>query len=731
MLREWIDEQREAESTRRRLENKATTWLDSEKKGGLLNAFDLQDAEQWRDGPDATELGVSDSLAQLMETSAAALTAQAAARRRNQMLAIAAVLLIVGLIIGALMINNRGQRDRIAIQNDAATQQAKDAAELAVRATAVAKAEIVAQDEATAALKAEANALAESQRADSEADVARKEAAIARARQLATQSESVADSELRLLLALEATDVMHSGGTLLPDVDSALRQALAIAPLASLRYEGDMDSTGRYRFLYNAAGDRLVAAIRAYDGTWRSPIRLIDTQTGHELAARNSNSNSNRYIQAAEFSDDGTYLAVTISNTVQIIDSTSGQELAKLAHPEEVGHIYFAPASSNPTVAVQSLTQPVVYLWQSLTQADPTILHHDEEIVDVDFTNSGKELQVITRSPQPSTNVPTQTLTIHTWNVLEEQEVSKLMLPYLSQIKGTEVIQNRSRLLVWTADRKHHLIDTNNGKTLATLDVGWEVPPKQVSPDETLWAVDDGAHIQLVNVSTGISTTLSHGAYAGAIAFNFDGTLLAAGDREGYVHIWDSRQGELLGEMHVDFSIGRIGLSSRGTYMYVVGDNGYELSLWRLPADWQRESPKQLNATRLNSLLWEVEFSPDGSQLLFHYRTPVLYRWDTSDGQESTWVIHDRSIQTLAFSPEGSRLVTGDRNGIVRLWQGQISGIEPEIIRLPEKPIYSNMWLAQNDQLLSETADGKLVLRSLPSAQQIGVWDEQIVWANT
>jgi WD40 repeat protein/energy-coupling factor transporter ATP-binding protein EcfA2 len=64
-LQKWIVDRKEAEQTRRRLENKAQEWLRLKKKGGLLDNVALKEVKDWLDTSDATELGYDQSLVDL------------------------------------------------------------------------------------------------------------------------------------------------------------------------------------------------------------------------------------------------------------------------------------------------------------------------------------------------------------------------------------------------------------------------------------------------------------------------------------------------------------------------------------------------------------------------------------------------------------------------------------------------------------------------------------------
>jgi len=60
MLGKWIAERRKAELTRRHLEDQTAEWQRRERTGGLLDAVELVEVEQWLASPDAADLGGGD-----------------------------------------------------------------------------------------------------------------------------------------------------------------------------------------------------------------------------------------------------------------------------------------------------------------------------------------------------------------------------------------------------------------------------------------------------------------------------------------------------------------------------------------------------------------------------------------------------------------------------------------------------------------------------------------------
>jgi formylglycine-generating enzyme required for sulfatase activity len=87
-LRQWLRELRQAEIERRRLAAKADEWLRLDRRGGLLDAAELAEAERWMASATAAILGYTEPLQLLVQASRAAITqaeqAQAAAKARER-----------------------------------------------------------------------------------------------------------------------------------------------------------------------------------------------------------------------------------------------------------------------------------------------------------------------------------------------------------------------------------------------------------------------------------------------------------------------------------------------------------------------------------------------------------------------------------------------------------------------------------------------------------------------
>jgi WD40 repeat protein len=90
---------------------------------------------------------------------------------------------------------------------------------------------------------------------------------------------------------------------------------------------------------------------------------------------------------------------------------------------------------------------------------------------------------------------------------------------------------------------------------------------------------------------------------------------------------------------------------------------------------WEHEYLHTLfnqNQTTLNGhskLVTSVAFSPDGTRIVSGSQDTTAKVWDASSGQETlTLEGHSYPVMSVAFSPDGTRIVSGSHDETVKVW---------------------------------------------------------------
>ncbi len=149
------------------------------------------------------------------------------------------------------------------------------------------------------------------------------------------------------------------------------------------------------------------------------------------------------------------------------------------------------------------------------------------------------------------------------------------------------------------------------------------------------------------------------------VAFSPDGKLLATGDAQGGLRLWQVANGKplLSWEGHTGW-VWSVAFSPDGQTL-ASGSNDQTVKLWDVHSG-QCLRTLQGHA----SSVWSVAFSPDGQTLASGSDEPTVRLWQVSNGRGlQTLQGHTGRVLAVAFSPDGQTLASGSDDRTVRLWQ--------------------------------------------------------------
>jgi WD40 repeat protein len=158
----------------------------------------------------------------------------------------------------------------------------------------------------------------------------------------------------------------------------------------------------------------------------------------------------------------------------------------------------------------------------------------------------------------------------------------------------------------------------------------------------------------------------SGGVYA--LAFNRDGSELAAGGENPTIAVWnvtsDKKVGPLIG--HTDSVFG-LAFAPRGDTL-ASGSGDDTVRLW----DVATKKRVRLPLTGHTAYVRTVAFSPDGRTLASGGKDDSIRLWDVATASElgQPLGVNQRSIESVVFAPNGNFLVSGGYDGEVRIWPG-------------------------------------------------------------
>jgi hypothetical protein len=188
-----------------------------------------------------------------------------------------------------------------------------------------------------------------------------------------------------------------------------------------------------------------------------------------------------------------------------------------------------------------------------------------------------------------------------------------------------------------------------------------------------------------------LRTLRGHTDRVHCVAFSPDGARLASGSGDHTAKVWDARSGqELLALRGHTRGVGSVAFSPDGRRLASGSQD-------RTVKVWDAHSGQELLTLQGHTReVWSMAFSPDGTRLASASGVPpgvVTDRpgevkvWDARTGQElRTLRGHTNGVSSVAFSPDGARLVSTDKWGEQLAWDARTGERLPEVPRLPARP---------------------------------------------
>ncbi|MDE0396348.1 MAG: sigma-70 family RNA polymerase sigma factor [Candidatus Poribacteria bacterium] len=451
--------------------------------------------------------------------------------------------------------------------------------------------------------------------------------------------------------------------------------------------------------------------------------------------------NNDKAIFALAFSPDGTKLASGSKDTViRLWDTTSGNELSALRRHTDKEWTTVLAFSANGKMLASGSTDSMVQLWDPTTsEARATLTGHTNSITTLAFSLDGTTLASASAdgtikfwNTEKGTPIPSD-ITGHTKNVkavaffkdsstlataafngiitswdLETSTIIRQTIGHRDWLRALAFSPNGTKFASLSADgnlffesdsiptlravisdQMIRLTDVNTGRELATLTNHINPDLVVFSPDGKriasggngmirLWHTETNTYID-INLFEPSNDSGGRSLFeTTSLVFSPDGKKLVSGTMAGDVRIWDVNTGRLLSDLIGKDPNSKIERHDDGSLTVTFGleitalafsPNNDHIAVGDRTKIRMLGSKKQFRFKEIQHGVAVLAFSPDGTVLVSGTHNGKIILWDLLSGNKITTLDgHTQPVETLVFSPDGKTLVSTGQDGAVFVW---------------------------------------------------------------
>lgn len=279
-------------------------------------------------------------------------------------------------------------------------------------------------------------------------------------------------------------------------------------------------------------------------------------------------------------------------------------------------------------------------------------------------------------------------------------------------------------------DANTTLFDPNTGAELRMLE-GHDEPVTALaySPDGArLATASSDRTVRIYSTSTGLTLQILGGHTAGinAVAFSSDGTQVLTGGDDNKAIIHSAGSGAEVNSFSVQTDVTAVAFSPVGNAVLI----GVEVQ--NDPDTPAEEQPLALllnaftgveiaNYTGHSANVVAVAFSPDGSRVVTGSVDKTARIWDRDTGFELLSLVgHSNTVTSVAYYSDGQDdwVLTGSSDFTIRLWDAS-TGLELQVFDGHTDRVTSVAFSPDGSQALSGSADGTARIWNLATGEQI------------
>jgi WD40 repeat protein len=375
------------------------------------------------------------------------------------------------------------------------------------------------------------------------------------------------------------------------------------------------------------------------------------------------------YNQALQNSFDKKSSRVVVSsfnNLAKVVDSATGDQLAILkGHTDFVKSAAFSPDGSHIVTASHDGTARI---WDAESGQQLFVLRgHEDKLYSAVYSADGS--LIVTTSDDTTARV---------WNSATGEQLAALK-GHRRGVNWAAFSPEGSRVVTSSWDNSARVWDIASGRQLAIVQMDWRIYGAIFSPDGAQilsWSQNNTARIW--DAATGYASAIvGHDEGVSSAAFNHDGSLIVTSSWDKTARVWDKAGHQIAILKGHDGSVNSAEFSLDGSKIITASDD-------KTVRIWDASTGEQLELLRGHTKkVYSAEFTPDGSRIVTTSEDDTVRVWDAAKGQQVRQLQGHRDKVTRAiFSTDGTRVVTASDDHTARIWDAATGG---ELLNLHEQ----------------------------------------------